>query len=255
MTTSAQPIRRGADERGERDFDKTSLHERVHGKWVHRDYAAHYFRWGFASRFAPGGQNVLDVGCGPELPLMKVLVGTPYQSRLPVQYVGVDLNKIKDKPDIDRVKILDETDFTSEEGFAKVQPFGPFQLATCFEVVEHMQPASALRLVKNVARVADEGIDFLVSTPVYDGKARARNHIHEFEVQELADLFAEGGWRVVRRFGTFGNIPALKKAATEEQRALMAELSAYYSYDVLCTFLAPLYPDACRNNCWHLRKA
>jgi SAM-dependent methyltransferase len=253
MTT--QPIRRGADERGERDFDKTSLHERVHGKWVHRDYAAHYFRWGFASRFAPGGQRILDVGCGPELPLMKVLVGTPYQSRLPELYVGVDLNVIKDKPEISRVKILDETDFTSDAGALAVGLLAPFDLATCFEVVEHMQPESVARLAQNVRAVLDDDGDFLVSTPVYDGKARARNHIHEFTVPELQALLEKAGWQVVRRFGTFGNIPALKKAATPAQWALVTELAAYYSYDVLCTFLAPLYPDACRNNCWHLRKA
>ncbi len=254
MTTTEQPTRKRTDDRGPRDFDKTSLHEATHGRWVHRDYAAHYFRWGFAGRFAKRAA-ILDIGCGPELPFMRVVYGTPSLNMVPKRYVGVDLNKITRKPQRDCMIILDETDFTSAEGYVACEDLGPYDLITCFEVIEHMQQASGATLLNNArSLLAEDGV-FLLSTPVYDGKARAFNHIHEYPVDELRDAIEAAGLKVVRRFGTFASVPALKKAVTPEQRTLMEELAAYYSYDVLSCFLSPLYPDACRNNVWQLAQA
>ena len=61
--------------RDSRDYDTTQLHEAGHGRTLHRDYSAHFFRWSFARRFVSVKDNVLEVGCGEDKPLSKILTG------------------------------------------------------------------------------------------------------------------------------------------------------------------------------------
>src|SRR5262245_13162124 len=79
-----------------REFDKTSLHASAQGYQVHRDYAAHFFRWGWVSRnYINETKRVLDIGCGPDGALVKVLA---YKANgIPKSYVGVDLNRLGKK--------------------------------------------------------------------------------------------------------------------------------------------------------------
>jgi len=61
--------------RDARDYDTTQLHEAGHGRTLHRDYSAHFWRWSFARRFITAKHNVLEVGCGEDKPLSKILTG------------------------------------------------------------------------------------------------------------------------------------------------------------------------------------
>ena len=79
--------------RDERDYDTTQLHMAGHGRTLHRDYSAHFFRWSFARRFITREDDVLEVGCGEEKPLSKILTGGT--APCVKNYVGVDLNKLK----------------------------------------------------------------------------------------------------------------------------------------------------------------
>jgi hypothetical protein len=96
------------------------------------------------------------------------------------------------------------------------------------------------------------GGTLLLSTPVFDGKAAA-NHIHEYTVPELRAEVEAAGFYVAERYGTFANARELKKVATPEQLATLEGINRFYSTDVTACFLAPLYPDASRNNVWVLR--
>jgi SAM-dependent methyltransferase len=270
-----QPTRRGVAE-DTRKFDQTFL--RATDQTVHRDIAGHAGRWYFAARgphpdildeipagvsyqehFMKYGINkkpfiiheqtdVLDVGCGPDRPLLLVLFGGIGPNPMARSYTGVDLNRIKGTNHA-RSKLYPETNFI-EEHERICEERGPFGLITNFEVIEHMPKAEGRKLLEAFRAVIAEGGHLLLSTPVYDGKARAKNHIHEYGIQELQDLLEETGWEVLKRYGTFANIHELRKVATPEQRALMNELGEYYGNDVLSTFLAPLYPDISRNNIW-----
>lgn len=80
-------------ERDTRDYDTTQLHANGHGKTLHRDYSAHFWRWSFARSFIGVKDNVLEVGCGEDKPLSKILTGGA--AAHVNQYVGVDLNKLK----------------------------------------------------------------------------------------------------------------------------------------------------------------
>lgn len=231
-----------------RKYDGTCLRVDTTDR-VHRDYAAHFFRWGFARTFVEGAKSkVLDVGCGVAQPFAKVLRGT--LGGYPRMYVGVDVNKISKKIASSWCTIIDEFDFC-ERG-RELQDRGPFDVITCFEVIEHMHPPSGRKLLRNARKLlAPEG-RFLLSTPCYDRKRMAANHIHEWEIEELRDAILSSGLKVVDRFGTFASWNDVKKAATSQEIALAKDLMRYYSSEVISCFLAPKYPDASRNNVWVL---
>src|SRR5882724_7890924 len=93
MTTIVRTRR--AVRRDERDFDQTSLREGGgQASVLHRDYSAHFFRWSFARRFIQKTDRVLEVGCGVDRPLWKLLFTTfaPHAAT----YVGIDLNPLPD---------------------------------------------------------------------------------------------------------------------------------------------------------------
>lgn len=236
-------VRKGVDP--DREFDTTSLREGAHGQWVHRDYGAHFFRWGWAGRFVNSEVDVLDVGCGPDVPMINAL--TMPRNNVPRSYTGVDMNREPTKhPTRGWATLLWEFDFTK-----RYQELGQFDLVTCFEAIEHMSVDDGLKLLKAMRACLRPGGKILLSTPVFSGKA-AKNHIHEYTVEELTASVERAGLHVERRFGTFANSLAVKKVAKGPELELVQDLRSYYSDEVLSCFLAPLYPDASRNNAWIL---
>lgn len=232
----------------DREFDRTSLREQVSGLLVHRDYAAHFFRWGFAGRFSNHDVTILDVGCGLDAPLCKVLQSP--QPNYPKRYVGVDLNGApRSYPQYSWAQFRWGFNF-----LARWNELESFDLVICFEVIEHMRRPEGVKLLRCLHECLNLNGTLLLSTPVFNGKA-AYNHLHEWTVPDLFRELKSAGFRVVRRFGTFGNVSTLRKAITPEERDLMTRLSEYYSNDVLACFLAPLYPDQSRNNIWQLEHA
>ncbi len=237
----------------DRRFDVTQLKEDGHGQRVHRDYAAHFFRWGWASRFVESRKTrVLDVGCGQELPLVRVL--TASINTVPAAYVGVDLNVIRKKPGMAWVEAVFDGFSFVDDWRSLIDGREPFDLVSCFEVIEHMHEVDGRRLLEGVVGCMSDDGRFLLSTPVYDGKKMAANHIKEYTVDELATLIDEAGLEVVERFGTFASWNSIRKACTSQERDLLDETGRFYGGDVLACFLAPKYPDASRNNAWVLKK-
>lgn len=233
-----------------REFDTTSLRQRQHGHWVHRDYGAHFFRWGFVPRFIrTHKERVLDIGCGADQPLARVLNYKSY----PALLVGVDYDKVKPRHNFAWLKIMPEFDFTRR--WRELQKeHGTFDVVTCFEVIEHMHTDAGLRLLKGARELlSDDGV-FLLSTPCYSGKRMAANHIHEYTVDELAKAIAKAGLKVEQRFGTFMTSLNVKKVKDQAHKATWEALTQYYDHEVLACFLAPLYPDLANNNLWVLRK-
>lgn len=236
-----------------RRYDTTQLKENYHGNLVHRDYAAHFFRWGWASRFVESKKTrVLDVGCGQDLPLVKILAGS--LSTVPASYVGVDLNSVQGTKIAWVKKIYDGFDFPGGGWETVREEQGEFDLVSCFEVIEHMHQEDGSALLQGIAGCLADGGRALVSTPVYNLKKMAANHIREYTVDELADLIVESGLEVVERFGTFASWNDIRRVCTDEERALLEETGRFYGGDVLACFLAPKYPDASRNNAWVLKR-
>ena len=238
-----QPSRHRETVDPDREFDTTSLRANAHGQWVHRDYGAHFFRWGFAGRFVTNDTEVLDVGCGPDVQMINAL--TMPRNQVPKRYVGVDMNKEpRNHPTRQWATLMWETNFIKEH-----KKLGKFDLVTCFEAIEHMHADDGMKFLKGLAACLKPTGKLLLSTPVFNGKAAA-NHLHEWTIPELDDAIRRSGMRVDRRFGTFASQKDLKKAASAADLDVVRRLSDYYSGEVLSCFLAPLYPDASRNNVW-----
>lgn len=245
--TNKQPTRSGKD-RPERRFDRTQLHEDVHGNFVHRDYMAHALRWGWIQRQLEPNRSVLDVGCGQDLPLLKVLGGGGHP-RLPSLYCGVDLNKL---PEVNRPWVQLFPEFCFHERHQELPR--DFDYIVNLEVIEHQSIGDGLQMLYLFhEHLADTGTLFL-STPVYDGEARAANHIFEYSISQLKDMLEQVGFKVARRIGTFASWADLKQVWTREHERVYNELKWWFGPEVMSTFLAPLYPDASRNNLWVCQK-
>lgn len=232
-----------------RQFDGTSLPV-LHPSTVRisRDYGAHFFRWGFAGNFINNKTSVLDVGCGVDCSLSKVL-GFPHHW-FPRKYVGVDWNKKpKSVPGQKWATFHWEYDFTT-----RYKELGQFDVVTCFEVIEHMRVPDGKKLLSGVRECMYPKSTFLLSTPVFNGKAAA-NHIHEWEIPELQEAIENAGFVVDKRFGTFSSAPEIKKVMTPQHREVIKALGEYYSDEVISVIMAPLYPDASRNNMWVCKRS
>lgn len=245
-----QPTRTGRAETT-RTFDQTFLDPDT--EIVHRDYIAHAMRWGFAKRnFITHEQtSVLDVGCGPDRPLMLVLFGGIGPNPLAKRYVGVDMNRIKPTKHA-RTTLYPEFNFIERHKELRKKE-GTFDLITNFEVIEHMPKAMGLELLRAMKYMLAPHGAVLLSTPVYDGKARAANHIHEYTIPELDEHIRKAGFFVNKRYGTFMNANEVKKVATPAQLEVYNQLKEWFGNEVLSNFLAPLHPDHSRNNVWVLR--
>ena len=248
--------------RDQRDYDTTQLHEAGHGKTLHRDYSAHFFRWSFARRFIKATDHVLEIGCGEDKPLSKILTGGA--AAHVNTYTGVDLNKLKPSGS-QRLTFHGEFNFVERyKELLRAGPKGGFDVVVHLEVIEHMKVTHGAAMLKACLACLKPGGIMLMSTPCYDGKRHAANHIHEYTVPELQKATERAGFKVERRFGTFMDIKHIGKVPSsmypqgpEERDAIKmvkAALEAYFDNDAISNIFGPLYPDHARNNLWVCRR-
>lgn len=243
--------------RDTRDYDTTQLRENGHGTTLHRDYSAHFWRWSFARRYITVKHNVLEVGCGEDKPLSKILTGGA--AAHVNHYTGVDLNKLKPSGS-QRLTFHGEFNFVDRYNeLLKVRPEG-FDVVVNYEVIEHMKIEHGTSLLKAMFTCTKPGGILLLSTPVYDGRRHAANHIHEYTVPELKTAIERSGYAVGRRFGTFMDIRHIgkvdptgcgKAAVLEVRKAL----ELYFDNDAISNIFGPLHEDHARNNLWVCYKA
>lgn len=249
--------------RDSRDYDTTQLREAGHGRTLHRDYSAHFFRWSFARRFITAKDNVLEVGCGEDRPLSKILTGGA--AAHVGHYTGVDLNKLK--PSASQ-RLTFHGEFNFVENYKKLLTADNatgFDVVVHFEVIEHMKVEHGAKMLKACFACLKPGGVMLMSTPCYDGVRHAANHIHEYTVPELQKATEKAGFTVERRFGTFMDIKHIGKQPSvspdgrvtveaEVIKKVSSALSQYFDNDAISNIFGPLYPDHARNNLWVCRK-
>jgi hypothetical protein len=236
---------------------------------VHRDYIAHCLRWSHIAKYLQRAGRysnavVLDVGCGKEMPLAKMLYVNKFTPKL---YVGVDANKLcipsmladKKIP----LRIWGETDIsalTSEDVSHKnVKP----NVVVCLEMVEHITPAHCRQVLSHLQTITSDDCHYFCSTPCYNGSA-AGNHINEMTQQALGALMLDLGYKIEGVYGTFASISdyqhllsnvELPGGSTVDMTGVFERLREYYDTNVLSIIFAPLFPAHSRNCLWHLTKA
>jgi hypothetical protein len=252
---------------------------------LHRDLISHTLRWTHVAKFmhahgAYKDARVLDVGCGRDVPLARML----YSNRLLVkEYVGVDYNASEkfDKSMFDNgrfnVHTFGKVDFASNQvwfdkdvddnhvmnirGDNAEDYFRMPNIITCFEVFEHVEPAHGkamlLRFAETMRLSAENGLApiLFLSTPVWNVSDCAANHVSEIKHAALGWLIEECGLEVQKMYGTFASIRDYRdKMFTEYpgSKAIYDILAGYYDTNMLANVFAPLYPADSRNCLWRI---
>ncbi|HEY2844081.1 MAG TPA: class I SAM-dependent methyltransferase, partial [Bryobacteraceae bacterium] len=148
-------------------------------------WAEHVARYAFAARFA-SQKRVLDLGCGTGY-------GTAELARAAASAVGVD---VAHQAIEYAVSHFSSARFLQSSATSVPFPAASFDLATAFEVIEHL--ADWRGLLAEARRVLRPDGLFIVSTPNtrYYAETRAGAgpnpfHVHEFDYSELGGALRE----------------------------------------------------------------
>jgi 2-polyprenyl-3-methyl-5-hydroxy-6-metoxy-1,4-benzoquinol methylase len=219
---------------------------------VHRDYLAHCMRWSHILRRIDAGEIVLDLGCA-DAPLGMMLYANKFR---PTRYVGIDIREgiletakaklAKANFPIELLKLNLITEFSEV-------PKYDYSIITCLEMVEHIEGQYVEPLLKNIAEIMSAKTTFFLSTPCYDGKNQAGNHIKEWTYVELRELLWKY-FKVEASYGTFMNQAALKQCWSLEEMIVFEKLHEYYDSNVLSIIFAPLHAKDARNAIWRLKR-
>ena len=150
-------------------------------------WAEHAARYAFAARYALD-RRALDIGCGTGYGVAELAPCARNVTGIDIALEAVDYARAH----------FAASNAGFVQGSATSLPFADqsFDLATAFEVIEHLSDWRALLAETRRVLVAD-GV-FLVSTPnkLYYAESRAKEgpnpfHIHEFEFAEFREALAE----------------------------------------------------------------
>lgn len=227
--------------------------------FIHRDYVAHVLRWTHVMKHLKPTQpsKILEAGCGVHVPLAR----TMYTSRHTMHtYLGADYGPIKPKVEFKgkfQPVFLERTDFADVTRSQVKQALGgPAGVVVSFEVLEHVNPDHAVRMIKRMMHLSSKDVDMFISTPVYDAHVGpASNHVNEWTYDGLRGTFEFLGLYVADHWGTFASQSDYKKHLTPEGLAFFDRMSSYYDSNMLACVMAPMIPPhQARNVLWHLRK-
>lgn len=259
-------------------FNKTQLNvdQDLERHVFHRDRLAHYYRWAHVTRAVKHGDRVVDLGCGTGA-LATMLYANRHD---PAAYVGVDIRGRA----LDRV----QEQFSKKgqykfvaanlcapgwsqgvlQALRKAESAGEYTQAkedrpehVCsFEFMEHV-PGEFVEpwLIETRDQLMGKHTSFYLSTPCFDGKRKAENHVREWTYGELKELL-EKHFKIEDRWGTFLSQKDLEVALERdtslalrtELRSIWNRLNTYYGAEPMAIVFAPLFPQYARNCIWKL---
>ena len=260
-----------ANARG-KSIDRTylSLDQAEDRGFIHRDYIAHALRWTHVikrlyERKTWETARILDVGCGRELPMAKLL----YSSKLiPASYIGVDIGPVNDE-DFQKLKgeMALRTQIFENQNFLELlagdiagDNAGPewktklANIVTCFEVLEHVEPRMMMDMLEHMKALTTDDARFFISTPCWNRTDCAANHVNEMLYESLGTAFERHGFVVENVYGTFASIRDYEHLLNPEQKKMFDNLRQYYDSNFLSCVFAPLFPAQSRNCLWELKK-
>ena len=250
-----------------KEIDKThlSIDMAEERGFLHRDYIAHCLRWTHVVKYlSTSGKyksmKILDVGCGKEVPLAKLM----YSSRLiPVPdeggcYVGVDYNTLTIPEMLHSgrfpLRLIQNCVFPDQFKASEKIP-DKYDVIVCFEVAEHVEPEGTLKLLFGIFdHLTEDGVAFL-STPCYSAETGAAgNHVNEMSYSAFGSMLEYAGLDIVDVNGTFASIKDYRPYMSSSQREVFEQLREYYDSNYLATIFAPLFPAYSRNCIWKVRR-
>lgn len=220
---------------------------------IGRDPISHVYRWTHLLKWVAKLRNrenfsVLDVGCG-DMPLLK----TMYTNRMhPHYYLGLDARNltISDsgvEPNFEaEFKQIDFVDNIPES------KYGKWDLIAFLEVIEHVSKENGIKILENIKKVMNPDTYFFISTPIFDSKTMAANHIYEWKYEELKEQL-ESMFVIEKHYGTFSSQREIEPVLSDCEREIFEKLKEYYDSNVLSIIFAPLYPAQSRNAIWRCR--
>lgn len=213
-----------------------------------------------AADLCPNGGVVLDVCCGRGLliPFLR------YRAK-PSLYVGADID-----PGNARWRAPEfrdprrESSRREEWGFPRVYVesnvdamSGPVLHATAgrkpdlivyTSSIEHMQPSSQARSLKECALVASEDAVLYLTCPVtqpgqdgYDAQYAA--HVYEPKETELREWLREAGWQIRRRTGLVTKIQRAKKVLCGARATAFRYVTDAVPRELALVIIATMWPD------------
>ena len=226
---------------------------------IHRDYIAHCLRWSHAAKYIgtkSETKRVLDVGCGQEFPLPKLLTSG---RKTPAYYAGVDMGKLDPKKYFNKSgrgwephRVWSETDVVT----IPLDQFDDINTIVCFEVLEHVEPKHCIDMLRKFKQILTQDGRALLSTPCYDEKVGAAdNHVNEMTYEAFGSLLESLGFEIEAHHGTFASQKDYVKHMTPEHKASFDALRKYYDSCYLSTIFAPMYPQHARNCIWRVKHA
>jgi 2-polyprenyl-3-methyl-5-hydroxy-6-metoxy-1,4-benzoquinol methylase len=233
---------------------------------VHRDYFAHCVRWSNVLRHlhisnAYKTARILDTGCGKAMPLACALY-TNKMGLMEGKYLGLDYNKLE----LNHIFTMQPSwldfkggvDASSPAALKLMQDFKPNYIVS-FEMLEHMEFEKQIRVLENWYQASDEKTDLFISTPAYNGKDAAGNHVCELSFVMLKTMFEYVGFNVVETIGTFASQSDYKDSlATSEYGDLTKvfdRICHCFDSNLVSNIMAALVPaEQSRNAFWHLKK-
>lgn len=232
--------------------------------FIHRDYLAHCLRFSHIARYLLQGAkyktaHMLDIGCGREAPLPRLMYSMK-MTHTTGSYTGADYGPIPWPEHISKKSGKFKAEFLEGADFAIVDlPRKSFDLITCFEMLEHVEPEHAFAMMRRMTQVlAKDGTCFL-STPCYDPKTgAANNHVNEMSYEGFEALILLAGFEIVQSWGTFASQKDYKQKFFDDYPAgeeLFTKLSEYYDSNIVACLFAPLYPRQARNCIWQLKRS
>ena len=229
---------------------------------IHRDYLAHCLRYSHITRFLLQGRrgesaHVLDVGCGREVSLMRLMYSSQLLHVKGGTYTAVDYGPINRAPDMSKwrafnAKLIEHTDFVEWKPLRK-----SYDVIVSFEMMEHVEALHAFHMLQKMRELVAKGGDVFVSTPCYSPKmGPASVHVNEMSHLGFMSLILMAGFEIVGNWGTFASRADYKAQLEEDVAAenVFERLSGYYESNVVACVFAPLWPAQARNNLWHLRR-
>lgn len=123
-----------------------------------------------------------------------------------------------------------------------------------FEVAEHVEPLHLLKMLVHIREeLLQENATFWLSTPNWNRKDTAANHVNEMEYRFLGSLLEYCGYEVKNTYGTFASMYDYIGQMSHEEKVLFDRLREYYDSNVLSIIFAPLFPEHSRNALWEIK--